>query len=103
MITQNSFIERSVQFEEEPMAATEIGESSSPLPPMIVSEKSNKFFYYDMSDNGDLIADPNTPTRPKWAAKTIQAARELVENPGYPRRTKSQLESALLCQGPMLC
>ena len=29
MITQKSFIERSVHFEEEPMVATEIGESSS--------------------------------------------------------------------------
>ena len=38
MSTQISFVERSVQFEEEPMLATEIGESSSPTPPLIVSE-----------------------------------------------------------------
>ena len=45
------FIERSVQFEEEPMPATEIGESSSPPPPMIVSEDSNKFIYLYMYNN----------------------------------------------------
>ena len=37
--TQKSFIERTVQLEEEPMPATEIGESSSPPPPLIVSEE----------------------------------------------------------------
>ena len=37
MSTQRAFIERSVSFEEEPMLATEIGESSSPPPPLVVS------------------------------------------------------------------
>ena len=66
MRTQKSLIEMSVQFEEEPMPATEIGESSSSPPPLIVSEDSNKFYDYDMYDNEDLIAYQNTPTRPKW-------------------------------------
>ena len=69
--TQKYFIERSVQFEEEPMPATEIGESSSPL---IVSEYSNEIFDFDMSDNDDLISYTNIPTRPKWSARTIPSS-----------------------------
>ena len=53
-----------------------------------------------MSDNDDLIAYPNNPTRPKWAAKNIQTARELVGNPRDSRRTRSQFESALSVKDP---
>ena len=42
-----------------------------------------------MSDNDDFIADPNSPTRPKWATKTIHAARELIGNPSETRRNGS--------------
>ena len=66
MITNKYFIERSVQFEEEPLAAVEVGESSSPPKPLIVSEQTNDFSYSDMSDNDDFIGDPNIPTIPKW-------------------------------------
>ena len=66
MITQKSFIKRSVQFEEEPMPATKIGESSSSPPPLIVSEDSNNFFYSNMSCNEYLISYPNTTKIPKW-------------------------------------
>ena len=93
--TQRAFIERSVQFEEEPMPATKIGESFSPPPPLTVSEEDDKFYDSDMSDNDDLIADPNTLTRPKWEANTIHAVGELAGNPSDPRRTRSQFESAL--------
>ena len=48
-----------------------------------------------MSDSDDFIADPNIPTRPKWAAKAINAAGELAGNPNDPRRTRSQFESSL--------
>ena len=48
-----------------------------------------------MSDNYDLIANPNSPTRPKLAAKTIHASGERVGNPCDTRRTRSQFESAL--------
>ena len=71
MSTQKSFIERTVQFEEEPMVATEIGESSSPPPPLVVSEATNEVYDSDMSDNDDLIADTNISRRPKWAENTI--------------------------------
>ena len=42
-ITKKYFIERSVQFQEEPLAAVEVGESSSPPEPLIVSEETNEF------------------------------------------------------------
>ena len=103
MSTKKSFIERSVQFEEESMPTIEIGESSSPLPPLIVIEDSNKFFYSDMYNNLVLISYTNTPTIPKWAENTIQAAGELTRNPSDPRRTRSQFESALSVKDPCFC
>ena len=41
--TNKAFIERSVQFQEEPLAAVEVGESSSPPEPLIVSEETMSF------------------------------------------------------------
>ena len=75
--THKAFIERSVQFQEEPLAAVEVGESSSPPKPLNVSEEIVEFVDSDMCNNDDLIADPNIPTRPKWESKTIHAAGEL--------------------------
>ena len=101
LITNKSFIERSVRFEEEPLATIEVGESSSSPEPLIVSEETNKFSDFDMSDNNDLIADPDIPTRPKWEANTIHAAGELAGNPNDTRRTRSQFESALCVKDPL--
>ena len=83
------------------LAAVEVGESSSPPEPLNVSEEIIELADSDMSDNDYLIADPNSPTRPKWVAKTIHAARELAGNPNDPRRTRSQFESALCMKDPM--
>ena len=58
MSTNKSFIERSFQFQEEPLAAVEVGEPSSPPEPLNVSEETNEFADSDMSDNDDLIEDP---------------------------------------------
>ena len=98
---KKSFIERSVQFQEEPLAAVEVGESSSPPEPLNVSEEIVEVSDSNMSDNYDLISDHNSPTRPKWAVKTIHVAGELAENPNDPRRTRSQFESALCMKDPM--
>ena len=68
---------------------------------MIVSEETNEFVDFDMFDNDDLIAYPNSPTRPKWAANTIHAAGELAGNPSDSRRTRSQFESALCMKDPL--
>ena len=56
---------------------------------MIVSEETNEFVDSDISNNDDLIAYPDIPTRPKWAAKTIHAVGELAGNSSDPRRTRS--------------
>ena len=53
-----------------------------------------------MYNNDDLIANTNSPTRPKWAANTIHAAGELAGNPNDPRRSRSQFES-LCMKDPM--
>ena len=78
MSTNKAFIERSVQFQEEPLAAVEVGESSSPPEPLNVSEEIVEVADSDMSDNDDLIVDPNSPTRPKWAENTIHVVGELA-------------------------
>ena len=68
---------------------------------MNVSEETNEFDDSDMSDNDDLISDLDSPTRPKWAAKTIHAVGELAGNPSGPKRTRSQFESALSMKDPL--
>ena len=67
---------------------------------MVVSEGTNEIPDSDMSDNDYLITDPNSLTRPKWEANTIQAAGELAGNPRDSRRTRSQFESALSVKDP---
>ena len=100
MSTNKAFIERCVQFQEEPLGAFEVGESSSPPNPLTVSGETNEFVDSDMSDNDYLIADPNTPTRPKWEENTIHAGEELARNPSDPRRTKCQFKSVLYVKDP---
>ena len=94
MSTNKSFIERSVQFQEEPLVAVEVGESSSPLDPLIVSGETNDFYDSDMSNNDDLNIVPNSHKIPKLEAKTIHSVRELAGNPSDTRRTRSQFASA---------
>ena len=79
----------------------EVGESSSPPQPLNASEEIDEHADSDMYDNYDLIADPHSPTRPKWAENTIHAAGELAGNPNDHRRTRSQFESALSMKDPM--
>ena len=98
--TNKAFIERCVQFQEEPLAAVEVGEASSPPEPLNVSEEIVEHADSDMSDSDDFIVDPNSPTRKKWEAKTIHAAGELAGNPNDPRRTRSQFESAPCMKDP---
>ena len=99
--TKKSFIERSVHFQEEPLVAVEVGESSSPPKPLIVSGETNKFVDSDMPDNDDFIANPSIPTQPKWVANTIHAAGELDGNHNDTKRTRSQFESALCVKDPL--
>ena len=64
-----AFIERCVQFEEEPLAEVEIGEASSPPKPQEESKEFVENDNYDFSDGYEFIEDPNIPTGPKWAAR----------------------------------
>ena len=54
-----------------------------------------------MSYSDEFITDPNSPTRPKWEAKTLHAAGELAGDPNDPRRTRSQFDSGLCMKDPM--
>ena len=92
--TLNTFIQRSVQFEEEPIPYFELapGECSSPQHLDEVSDVSCSVFS-DNYDNhmvlDDIVVD-DSPSRPKWAQKIIQAAGELAGTPQEPRKTRSQ-------------
>ena len=87
MITNKAFTKRCVQFEEEPLEEVEVGEASSPPEPQEVSKDFVEHADSDFSDGYEFIADPKIPTRPKWAAKTLHVAGELVGDPNDPRRT----------------
>ena len=52
-------------FEEEPLAAVEVGEASSPLEPHEVSKEFVEHADSDMSNSDEFIPEPNSPTRPK--------------------------------------
>ena len=95
MSTNKSFIERCVQFEEEPLAVVEVGEASSPPEPLKVSEEFVEHADSDLYDGYEFISDPKIPTRPKWAAKTLHAKGEIAGDPNDPRRTRSQFEVLL--------
>ena len=69
LITNKSFTERSVQFQEEPLATVEVGESYSPPEPLNVSEETNEFVDSDMYDNDDLISYHESTTRAKMGSK----------------------------------
>ena len=83
------------------MVAAEIGDSSSPPPPLVVSEGTNEIYCYDMYYSNYLIVYPNIPTRPKWVENTIQAAGELGGNPRDSRRTRCQFESVIFLKEPL--
>ena len=53
--TNKSFIERCVQFEEEPLAAVEVGEASSPPEPLKVSEEFVEHADSDLSNGYEFI------------------------------------------------
>ena len=79
----------------------EVGEASSPLEPQEVSKEFVENDDSDLFDGDEFISDPNSPTSPKWAAKTLHAAGELAGDPNGPRRTRSQFENGLCMKDPM--
>ena len=96
--TLKTFIEISVQFEEEPIPDFDLalGECSSPRQFDDVSDDSCSVFYNIPEDDMDVdyIVVYDSPSRPKWDEKIIQAAGELAGNPQEPRKTRSQTSNA---------
>ena len=92
------FIERSVQFEEEPMQEIKLAKGECSNPPLHddVSDDNS----YDSSDSDIyddyyyMHLDHDSPIHPKWDKKTIQAARDLVGDPLDSRKTRSQFHNA---------
>ena len=96
--TLNTFIERSVQFKKEIIPYFELapGECYSPQHHDDVSNDSI-FYFSDIFDNEVAEYDIyvcESPLRPKWAEKTIQASQDLARNPLDPRKTRSQFHNA---------
>ena len=90
-----------MHFEEEPIPYFELapGECSSPQHLDEVSNDSSSVFY-DISDTNMAVYDIfvyDSPSRPKWDEKIIQAAGELAGNPQEPRKTRSQSNNVSFC------
>ena len=89
------FIERSVQFEEEPMQEIELVKGVCSHPPLHDEVRDDYLSDSDVDDDdGDMHSDHDSPIRPKWAKKTIQATGDLVGDPVDTRKTRSQFHNA---------
>ena len=97
--SQKIFIERSVKFEEDPMWEVELVEGDCSHPPIKddVNDVSNSEFYdYDMEyEYYGMNSYHDSPIRPKWVEKTIQAVGDLVGDPLDSRKTRSQFHNSL--------
>ena len=67
--------------------------------PLLNDDVSDDYFYefsnYDMEYEYYYIhADHDSPIRPKWAEKTIQAVGDLAGDPPDSRKTRSQFHNA---------
>ena len=87
--SQKTFIERSVQFKEEPMQEIELVKGDCSHPPLnddVSDDSLSNFSDSDMEyEYYDIHTDHDSPIRPKWVEKTIQAFGDLV---GYLLRRK---------------
>ena len=72
----------------------------SPPEPQEVSKEFVEHADSNLSNAYEFIVDPNSPTRPKWAAKTLHAAGQSAGDPNDPRRTRSQFESGMCMKDP---
>ena len=95
MSTHKAFIEISVRFEEEIIPYFELapGECSSPQHQDDVSDDSLSDIYDSEMDEYD-VSEYESPSRTKWAEKTIEAIGDLTGDPLDPRKTRSQFQSA---------
>ena len=91
--SQKKIIERSVQFEEEPVQEIELVQGECSNPPLhddVGDDTSSNFFDSDIYyDDYDMNLDHDSPIRPKWVEKIIQASGDLVGDPLDSRKTRS--------------
>ena len=96
--SQKTFIERSVQFEEEPMREIELAQGECSYPPLhddVSDDTSSDFYDYDIDDDyDDMHSNHDSPIGSKWDEKTIQAVGDLVGDPLDSRNTRSQFHIA---------
>ena len=96
--SQKTFIEISVNFEEEPMEDIKLVKWECSHPPVnddVSYDSFYEFFCYYMEDEYDEIhAYHDSPIRPKWADKTIQAVGDLDGYLLNSRNTISQFHNA---------
>ena len=93
-----TLIERSVQFQEEPMQEIELDKGECSHSPLHDDVSDDYFFDFSDSDIDDDVddmhSDHDSPIRPKWAEKTIQVAGDLVGDPLDSRKTRSEFHNA---------
>ena len=96
--SEKKFIERSVQFEEEPMQEVELEEGDCSHPPLnndVSHVYLSDFSDFDMEDEYDnMHSDHDSPTRPKWAERIIQVDGDLARDPLDTRKARLQFHDA---------
>jgi hypothetical protein len=98
--TNKLIIERSVEFEESPMHASQEPHAETSTPPLVPDIRDDASSHTDqISDlisKSDLEDDEHAydelHQRPKWARSTLQEVGDLVGDPANPRRMRSQFE-----------
>ena len=91
-LSHNTFIERSVQFEEQLMEETEFAKGECSHPPLqydVSYDFIYDIFYIAEDDDSYHVS----PICPKWDGKTIETVWDLAINPLYPRKTISQFHT----------
>ena len=86
--SQNTFIERAIQFKKELMQETELAHGECSHPPLH-DDVSDESFY----DFYDMHSDHDSPIWPKWAEKTIEATGDLAGDPLDSRKTRTQFHN----------
>ena len=87
---QNTFIERSVQFEAELMEETKFAKGECSHPPL-EDDVSDEIIsdIYDFNMDKYYVTEHDFPSLPMWAEKTREVAGDLASNPLDPRTTRS--------------
>jgi hypothetical protein len=99
--TDNIIIERSVQFEESPMQASQEPHVETSTPPLVLDAQDdasshshqNSDLIYESNSKYDEHANYDPHQFPKWAQSTLHAIGDLVGDPSDPRGRDPSLRS----------